>query len=47
MALTKDPNFQKAYHKKGDCQFFMKEYHKALESYEAGLKKDPSDKFCQ
>ena len=25
----------------------MKEYHKALESYEAGLKRDPEDKFCK
>lgn len=46
-ALKKDPNFQKAYHKKGDCHFFLKEYHKALECYDTGLKKDPSDKFCQ
>ena len=45
--MKKDPNFQKAYHKKGDCHFFLKEFHKALETYEAGLKKDPNDKFCQ
>lgn len=25
----------------------MKEYHKALETYEAGLKRDPSDNFCK
>lgn len=25
----------------------MKEYHKALEVYEAGLKKDPNDKLCE
>lgn len=40
-ALTKDPNFIKAYPKKGDCHFFLKEYHKALEAFEAGLKIDP------
>lgn len=47
IALKKDPNFQKAYHKKGDCHFFLKEYHKALASYETGLKRDPEDKFCK
>lgn len=46
-ALMKDPTFQKAYHKKGDCHFFLKEYHKALECYEAGLKRVADDKFCQ
>jgi stress-induced-phosphoprotein 1 len=30
MAIKKDPNFVKAYPKKGDCHFFLKEYHKAL-----------------
>lgn len=45
--LKKDPQFLKAYHKKGDCHFFLKEYHKALEVYEQGLKKDPNDKFCR
>jgi stress-induced-phosphoprotein 1 len=47
IALKKDPNFQKAYHKKGDCHFFLKEYHKAIETYELGLKKDPTDNFCR
>lgn len=40
-ALQKDVNYIKAYAKKGDCHFFLKEYHKALETYEAGLKIDP------
>ena len=39
-ALLKDPKYTKAYAKKGDCHFFLKEYHKALETYEAGLKID-------
>ena len=47
IALNKDPNFQKAYHKKGDCHYFLKEYHKALETYEAGLKKFPEDNQCR
>lgn len=47
LALKKDPNFIKAYHKKGDCHFFLKEYHKALEAFETGLKKDPNDHFCK
>jgi stress-induced-phosphoprotein 1 len=37
----------KAYHKKGDCHFALKEYHKALASYESGLKHDANDKFCK
>ena len=45
--MQKDPNFVKAYHKKGDCHFFMKEYHKALECYEKGLKIDPNNEICK
>lgn len=45
--MKKDPTFIKAYHKKGDCHFFLKEYHKALEAFETGLKKDPNDQFCK
>jgi stress-induced-phosphoprotein 1 len=33
IAIKKDPNFIKAYPKKGDCHFAMKEYHKALDTY--------------
>jgi stress-induced-phosphoprotein 1 len=29
-AISKDPNYVKAYPKKGDCHFFLKEFHKAL-----------------
>ncbi len=29
--------------RKGHLQFFMKEYDKALETYEAGLKHDPDN----
>jgi len=33
-----DPAFVKGYSRKGAIQFFMKEYDKALETYQAGLK---------
>jgi len=33
----------KAYTRKGHCQFFMKQYHKCLETYEQGLKVDPDN----
>ncbi|KZV40986.1 hsp70-Hsp90 organizing protein 2 [Dorcoceras hygrometricum] len=36
-----DPTFSKGYTRKGAIQFFMKEYQKALETYQEGLKLDP------
>ncbi|KAL5551100.1 hypothetical protein UlMin_001276 [Ulmus minor] len=36
-----DPTFSKGYTRKGAVQFFMKEYEKALETYQEGLKYDP------
>uniref|UniRef100_A0A5B6YNA3 Putative Heat shock protein STI n=1 Tax=Davidia involucrata TaxID=16924 RepID=A0A5B6YNA3_DAVIN len=36
-----DPTFAKGYTRKGAVQFFMKEYDKALETYQEGLKHDP------
>ena len=36
-----DPTFSKGYTRKGAVQFFMKEYDKALETYQEGLKHDP------
>jgi stress-induced-phosphoprotein 1 len=38
-----DPNFTKGYTRKGAIQFFMKEYDKALETYQLGLKQDPQN----
>lgn len=38
-----DPTFAKGYTRKGAVQFFMKEYEKALETYQAGLKHDPQN----
>lgn len=37
------PEFSKGYSRKGHLQFFMKEYDKAMETYEAGLKHDPEN----
>jgi len=37
------PDFAKGYSRKGHLQFFMKEYDKAMETYEAGLKHDPDN----
>ncbi|KDP25621.1 hypothetical protein JCGZ_20777 [Jatropha curcas] len=38
-----DPTFSKGYTRKGAVQFFMKEYDKALETYQEGLKHDPQN----
>lgn len=38
-----DPTFSKGYTRKGAIQFFMKEYDKAMETYQVGLKHDPSN----
>ncbi|KAK2080719.1 hypothetical protein QBZ16_000573 [Prototheca wickerhamii] len=37
------PDFSKGYSRKGHLQFFMKEYSKARETYEAGLARDPDN----
>lgn len=42
--LESDPNFVKAYIRKGNIHFFMKEYHKCLTVYEKGLKLAPNNK---
>ncbi|KAI3756512.1 hypothetical protein L1987_56333 [Smallanthus sonchifolius] len=38
-----DPKFSKGYTRKGAVQFFMKEFDKALETYQEGLKHDPQN----
>ena len=38
-----DPYFPKGYARKGQAQFFMKEYDKALATYQEGLKVDPEN----
>lgn len=35
-----DPTFAKGYTRKGAAQFLMKDYDKALETYQEGLKHD-------
>lgn len=46
-AIDLDPKYVKAWAKKGDVEFFMKEYHKALESYKKGLELEPNNSLCQ
>jgi stress-induced-phosphoprotein 1 len=38
-----DPTFTKGYTRKGAVQFFMKEYEKAIQTYQEGLKHDPNN----
>mmetsp|Transcript_38757 Transcript_38757/g.51066 ORF Transcript_38757/g.51066 Transcript_38757/m.51066 type:complete len:586 (-) Transcript_38757:388-2145(-) len=45
-ALELDPAYVKAWAKKGDIEFFMKEYHKALESYKKGLEFEANNALC-
>merc|ERR1711907_593832 len=45
--LKLDPTFVRAYARKGNAHALMKEYHKALKAYEAGLKIDPDNAECQ
>merc|ERR1712139_639384 len=42
-----DPQFVKAYSRKGAAHFFMKEYHKAMEAYSKGLSVDPDNDECK
>mmetsp|Transcript_24767 Transcript_24767/g.42698 ORF Transcript_24767/g.42698 Transcript_24767/m.42698 type:complete len:571 (+) Transcript_24767:91-1803(+) len=42
-ATELNPNFVKAYIRKGHMQYFNKEYHKCLETYEKALKLDPEN----
>ncbi|CAM9091766.1 unnamed protein product [Ascophyllum nodosum] len=45
-ALELDSKYVKAWAKKGDIEFFMKEYHKALDSYKMGLKVEENNGLC-
>lgn len=42
-AISLDKTFVKAYSRKAHAQFLMKEYHKAMETYRAGLVVDPNN----
>ena len=46
-AIELDPTFYKAYAKKGNAHFGMKEYHKALEAFKFGLSHEPDNKEFQ
>lgn len=46
-SLELDRTYVKAWAKKGDIEFFMKEYHKALDSYRAGLQIEPENALCK
>lgn len=46
-ALKLDPKYVKAIARKGAIEFFMKEYHKALDTYQAGLEIEPDHAECK
>ena len=46
-ALELDPKYVKAWARKGDIETVMKEYHKAMESYKAGLAIDAENSTCK
>ena len=46
-AIDIDPKYVKAWARKGDIEVLMKENHKALESYKAGLGMDQENKACR
>lgn len=46
-SLELDRNYVKAWAKKGDIEFFMKEYHKSMDSYRAGLQIEPENSLCK
>lgn len=46
-ALELDKTYVKAWAKKGDIEFFMKEYHKSMDSYKAGLVLEPDNSLCK
>ena len=46
-ALELDEKYVKAWARKGDIECLMKEYHKAMESYQKGLGLEPDNKACR
>jgi stress-induced-phosphoprotein 1 len=46
-ALELDPQYVKAWVRKGDIEIVMKEHHKALDSYKRGLELDPANNACK
>ena len=47
VALELDPQYTKAWARKGDIEMYMKEFHKAMESYKKGLQLDPDNAACK
>ena len=47
VALDIDPQYVKAWARKGDIEMYMKEYHKAMESYKKGLALEPDNVACK
>jgi stress-induced-phosphoprotein 1 len=43
MCIELNPSFAKGYSRKAHVQFFMKEFEKAMETYEKGLGFDPAN----
>jgi stress-induced-phosphoprotein 1 len=46
-ALEIDKKYVKAWAKKGDIEFYLKEYHKSMDSYRAGLAIEPDNSLCK
>ena len=46
-SIELDSKYVKAWAKKGDIEFFMKEYHKSLESFKTGLQLEPENSLCK
>jgi len=46
-ALELDSKYVKAWARKGEIEFFQKEYHKALDSFRKGLQYEPDNQFCK
>mmetsp|Transcript_195 Transcript_195/g.338 ORF Transcript_195/g.338 Transcript_195/m.338 type:complete len:562 (+) Transcript_195:77-1762(+) len=47
LALDLDPEYVKAYARKGDIEIMMKEYHKAMDSFKKGLALDSTNSACK
>jgi len=47
VALELDPKYVKAWARKGDIEMYMKEYHKAMKSFEKGLDLEPDNPACK
>ena len=46
-ALELDPKYVKAWARKGDIEFLVKDFHKAMDSYKKGLVLDPENTACR